>query len=136
MTPSYPAVLAFHLLAVVLSAFGLVVVTLMLAAAKGPAAPAEWRRMAGWNRWVTTPALLAVWAAGLTLADEGGWLGDGWLHGKIACVALLTALHGWQSHRLRARARGGEARRLPRWVIAAPPVLLAAILYLVSVKPG
>ncbi|VXB76182.1 conserved membrane hypothetical protein [Luteimonas sp. 9C] len=54
-----------------------------------------------WNRWVTTPALLAAMGAGLTIALQAGWLAMSWLRVKLLLVLALVLLHGWLSHMLR-----------------------------------
>ncbi len=44
-------------------------------------------RMAGvvrrWDRGMTTPAMLLVWALGLALAVDGGWFPSRWLRVKL-----------------------------------------------------
>jgi uncharacterized membrane protein len=84
-------------------------------------------RISGWNRWVTTPAMLAVWALGLTLASLGKWWPFGWLHIKLLFVLLLSALHGMQSGALR-RLAGGSAPTSRVLQIAEPLTIGAAIL--------
>lgn len=68
-----------------------------------------------WDRRVTSPAMLLVWALGLTLALRGGWFPAPWLMLKLALVLLLSALHGMLS---------GTLRRLSRTDASPPPLFL------------
>src|ERR1041385_1236606 len=43
---------------------------------------------------IINPAMIATWVLGLWLAWEGGFAHAGWLHGKLALVLVLSALHG------------------------------------------
>src|SRR5690348_1973086 len=44
---------------------------------------------------ILTPAMLLVWVLGLMLAfDIGAWT-QGWFHGKLLLVILLSAYQGW-----------------------------------------
>ena len=47
-------------------------------------------------RYITTPAMLASWVLGLTLAFSGliDWSRDGWFHVKLILVLALSAYHG------------------------------------------
>jgi uncharacterized membrane protein len=130
----YPALLTIHLLAVMLFAGGLFLAALMMPSGTepDPKRETEVRRLRRWNGWVTTPALVIVWAAGTAMAVEAGWFAARWLHLKLACVLLLTLLHGIQSWRLHRR----RPPRRTRWPVAAASILLVAILYLVGAKPG
>ena len=46
-------------------------------------------------RAIMLPALLAVWASGITLAIWGGFLHEGWFQAKFALVIAMSALHGY-----------------------------------------
>ena len=59
-----------------------------------------------WSRTVTTPAMLLVWALGLTLALRGGWFSSRWLQVKLVFVVAPAGLAGGAS-----RPRRGQARR-------------------------
>lgn len=54
-----------------------------------------------WDHQVTTPAMLATWALGISLAMMGHHLTSGWLVAKIALVTAMSGLHGYQSGLLR-----------------------------------
>ena len=90
---------------------------------------------------ILTPAMVLVWAFGLTLAWQVGLFsgtpGLGWLHAKIALVLGLSAYHGWMVGYGRKLARGdrpvdGKALRLMNEV---PGIVTAAIVILVIIKP-
>ena len=87
-------------------------------------------------RGIMTPTMVLTLATGLWM-----WLGygvsGGWLHAKVALVALLVAYHFWMGHYVRAFARDQNAHThvFYRWVNEAPLVLLVAIVVLVVVKP-
>ena len=94
------------------------------------------RRLATWNRRVTTPAMLATWGLGITLAMRGGWFAAPWLAAKITIVVALSGLHGVLSGRLRRASAWpvdgeGATLALPSATVAA----VAAIAVLVVVKP-
>jgi len=78
----------------------------------------------------------------LTVAT-GLWLwlgygvGGGWLHAKLALVAVLLAYHGW-CFKLVADFREDRNTRghvWYRWFNEFPVLLLVAIVILVEVKP-
>jgi putative membrane protein len=79
---------------------------------------------------------------GLTLVTGAWmWLGygisGGWLHAKLALVAVLVAYHFWLGHYVRAFARDQNTHThvFYRWINEAPLVLLLGIVILVVVKP-
>jgi putative membrane protein len=69
------------------------------------------------------------------------WLGygvrGGWLHAKLALVAVLVAYHFWLGKLMRdfARKANRHSHVFYRWINELPLVLLAAIVILVVVKP-
>lgn len=90
-------------------------------------------------RGIMTPSMLATLALGIWLLVESwpAWRGQGWLHAKLALVALLMAYHhacGVYRKQLAERRcrRGGTYFR----VFNELPVLaLVGIIILVVVKP-
>ena len=87
-------------------------------------------------RGIMMPGMILAVASGLWL-----WLGygfsGGWLHAKVALVALLVAYHFWLA-KLRgdfARDANRRSHVFYRWVNEIPTVLLVAIVLLVVVKP-
>jgi len=85
---------------------------------------------------IMTPSAVIAVATGLWL-----WLGygitGGWLHAKLALVAVLLAYHAW-CWRITAQFRNDANRRSHvwyRWFNEFPVLLLVAIVVLVEVKP-
>ncbi len=130
-----------HVAAVLVWTGGLFVQTLALVVVRGLREPPEFDRRAAavvmsWDRKVTTPALLIVWAMGLWAALTAGWFTAFWLWLKLAMVLGLSALHGAQSAALRRIATGGLiAPRDLRWRPLALMLAFAAIAMLAVVKP-
>ncbi|ARP83441.1 hypothetical protein CAL12_23225 [Bordetella genomosp. 8] len=125
-----------HVTAAFVFVAGISVVSLMLIAdpPDAPDAAGAAARTLRWHRVLATPAMILTWILGIALAVQGHWLGDGWLHGKLALVVLLSAIHGIQARTLRRRAAG---RHAAMWRITPLVVAMAviAILALVVVKP-
>ncbi|MBR0643884.1 CopD family protein [Plastoroseomonas hellenica] len=131
----YPWLKALHVAAAIAFAGGLLALSVFLAAAAAipGSVPGAARVMRRWDRAVTTPAMLLVWAFGLALALSGHWFGETWLQAKLAIVVVLSGLHGVQSGYLR-RLAGGAV--VPSWR-PAPFILLGilAIAVLAVAKP-
>jgi protoporphyrinogen IX oxidase len=71
------------------------------------------------------------------LVAAPGYLAFGWLHVKLALVAVLIGYHLW-CYRLMIALRDGENRHSERWFRLfneAPALLLIAIVVLAVVKP-
>ena len=87
-------------------------------------------------RGIMTPCMVLAIAFGVWL-----WLGygirGGWLHAKLALVAVLVAYHFWLGKLMHDFARGTNRHShvFYRWINELPLVLLAAIVVLVVVKP-
>ncbi len=86
---------------------------------------------------IITPAMLIVWALGLTLASITGAWSEGWLHAKLLLVLLLSGYHGYMVAYGKKLARGerpvsGKALRIMNEI---PGVATALIVILVIVKP-
>lgn len=128
---------AVHVAAALVFAGGLLAQSLAVAAAlQGSVNPDLLGRLRQWDRRVTTPALLAVWALGIAAALGGGWFGAGWLSAKLLLVFALTGLHGVQAGALRRLALGAERpRRTPGWAPVAVVLAFAAIALLAVAKP-
>ena len=89
------------------------------------------------RRIILTPAMIAVWVLGLTLATVGQHWGGGWLHVKLLLVILLSGYHGWAVGYARRLARG-EMRlsgRTLRMLNEVPALLAIVIVALAFVKP-
>jgi putative membrane protein len=86
---------------------------------------------------IMTPGAVLTIAFGLWL-----WLGwfrnaSGWLHAKIALVALLVGYHLWCLRLLRAFAadRNTKSHLWYRWFNEVPVLILVATVLLVVLKP-
>ena len=74
---------------------------------------------------------------GLLLASGAVDLGSGWLHAKIALVAILAVYHLWCGRLLREFAAGRNRRSHVwfRWFNEFPVLILVATVLLVVFKP-
>ncbi|MEA3040769.1 MAG: protoporphyrinogen oxidase [Sphingomonadales bacterium] len=86
---------------------------------------------------IITPAMLIVWALGLSLAYSGGAWNQTWLQLKLLLVLGLSAYHGWMIGYGRRLARGERpvSGRSLRLMNEIPGVATALIVILVIVKP-
>ena len=89
------------------------------------------------RRIIITPAMLVVWALGLTLAWLTGAWAEGWFHAKFAIVVALSAYHGWMVGYGRKLARGERpiSGRSLRIMNEIPGLATVIIVILVIVKP-
>jgi protoporphyrinogen IX oxidase len=81
-------------------------------------------------------ALAALFGVSMIVAAPG-YLAFGWLHVKLALVAVLIGYHAW-CYRLMIALREGKNRHSERWYRLfneAPALLLIAIVVLAVVKP-
>ena len=131
----YPWLKALHVVSAFLFVAGTITTSMVLAAERTN--PGSVEPVAGFlsrsERWLTTPAMLLVWAFGLTLAVTAGWFSATWLQVKLAFVVLLSAVHGIQSGQLRRLARN---KPLTPWT-TLPLILvsLLAVVVLAVTKP-
>jgi putative membrane protein len=88
-------------------------------------------------RAIMNPAMIIVWITGLTLAIWGGWFKSGWLHGKLALVIGLSAVHMYfaRQRRLLAEGRDEKTSGFYRALNEVPTLLMIGIVILVIVKP-
>lgn len=88
---------------------------------------------------ITTPGGVLTILFGLALMAGYGSaaMSWGWLHAKLALVALLIAYHVWCGFLLRDFARGANRHSHVwyRWFNEIPTVLLIAIVILAVVRP-
>ena len=54
-----------------------------------------------YDRRITSPAMVAAWIFGISLAVMGGWFSQSWLAIKILLVLILSGLHGVLAGKLR-----------------------------------
>ena len=134
MTDAYLWLKALHVAAAMTFVGGVLGVAVFLRAI-GPGNADPMRKARRWDQRVTTPAMLLVWALGLSLALMGGWFRDGWLIAKLVFVIALSGVHGVQSAKLRRLAGGLPA--MPTSALVAPVIVgcVIAIAVLVVVKP-
>jgi protoporphyrinogen IX oxidase len=87
-------------------------------------------------RGIMMPCMALTIALGTWLWLGWGFKG-GWLHAKLAFVALLLAHHFWLGHFVGVFARDANARShvFYRWINEIPLLYLVAIVILVVVKP-
>ena len=87
-------------------------------------------------RGIMDPAMTLTLVTGVWMWLGYGF-GGGWLHAKLALVALLIGYHIWLGRLVKAFARDQNAHPhvFYRWVNELPLVLLVAIVILVVVKP-
>jgi putative membrane protein len=88
-------------------------------------------------RAIINPAMIVSWVLGLWLMWRGGWYAQGWLHGKLALVLLLSGAHGYLSAATRAFAEDRNTKPARHWRIVneVPTILMIGIVVLVIVKP-
>lgn len=129
---AYPWLKALHVACALLFVGGVFANSLLVAAgrAAGARTAPVLRR---WDRTVTVPAMLGVWAFGIGLAISGGWFTYGWLQTKLALVVLLSAIHGLQSGQIRRLAEGTDFK--PVWAAALVVPSVIAIAVLAVIKP-
>ncbi|WCS23699.1 CopD family protein [Methylobacterium sp. NMS14P] len=137
LADAYPWFKALHVACALLFVGGVVASGLLLAAGRTATDLDRITPVAmvlrQWDRTVTVPAMLGVWAFGIGLAVSGGWLAFGWLQAKLFLVVILSAIHGLQSGRIRRLVAGQEYRSSPASALVAPAV--AAIAILAVIKP-
>lgn len=88
-------------------------------------------------RGIINPAMIVAFLTGGYLAIEAGWFRDGWFHGKLTLVILMTAMHGFLSRWRRQfeRDQNVHSAKFYRLINEVPTVLMVGIVILVIVKP-
>ena len=86
---------------------------------------------------IMTPAMIVAWIAGLWLAYESHAFSQGWFHGKLLLVLVMSAVHGLLAVHVKrfARDENVKASRYFRILNEAPTLLMVGIVILVIVKP-
>lgn len=87
------------------------------------------------RRIILNPSLLITWVLGLALAIHSGAFSQGWFHGKLLLVLVLSAYHGWAmgyAAKLRRGQRSLNEKAL-RLLNEVPGMLAAAIVVTVIV---
>ena len=86
---------------------------------------------------IINPAMITSWILGLALfAHLGAW-SEGWMHGKLLLVILMSAMHGALSKWRKDFAADANRhdQRFYRMMNEVPTLLMIAIVILVVVKP-
>lgn len=89
-------------------------------------------------RAIINPAMGATWILGITMVVMNtALLEQGWLHVKLACVILLSGIHGFLSARRKDFEAGKNTRseRFYRIINEVPAVLMVVIVIMVIVRP-
>jgi len=91
-------------------------------------------------RGIANPAMMATIGLGLWLLSSPiyrGYMQSGWMHAKLALVALLLAYHIYCKRILNQFAQDNNQRShiFYRWFNEFPVLLLIGIVVLVVVKP-
>lgn len=89
---------------------------------------------------IMTPAMIVSWILGLVLIfgfHAGNFRTDGWLHGKLGLVLLLTGYHFLLAKWRRdfAAGRNAHSARFYRIINEVPTLLMIGVVILVIVKP-
>jgi putative membrane protein len=86
---------------------------------------------------ITSPAMIVAWVLGIWLVWQSGYWAAPWFHAKLACVLILSGLHGYLSAATRAFREDRNTKSARHWRIIneIPAVLMVAIVILVIVKP-
>ena len=86
---------------------------------------------------IMTPAMVVAWVAGLILAWQSQAFSEGWFHGKLLAVLILSACHGVMARHVKAFAadQNRHSGRYFRIFNEVPTLLMIAIVVLVVVKP-
>lgn len=86
---------------------------------------------------IMTPAMIVAWIAGLWLAYESHAFSQGWFHGKLLAVLIMSGVHGLLARHVRlfAQDQNPHSHRYFRIVNEIPTVLMIVAVALVILKP-
>jgi putative membrane protein len=86
---------------------------------------------------IINPAMALTWVFGLWLGWQGGFLGAGWFHAKVALVLALSGVHGFFSASVRRFGQDANTTSQRTWRLwnEVPTVLMIVIVLLVVLKP-
>ncbi len=89
-----------------------------------------------YDRFVTSPAMVATWVFGISLAMQGGWFAHSWLAIKIPLVVVLSGLHGVLTGKLRRAVSGAiDPEASGQFLMPLGFVLVTLIVLVVTLKP-
>jgi putative membrane protein len=142
MTEGYLWIKALHIVAIISWMAGMLYLPrLFVYHAQAPKGSEQARTFATMERrlmrFIMAPALIVTWISGISLAYQSGYFHAGWLHGKLALVVALTALHGyfgWIRKDFTADANRHDPR-FYRIINEVPTILMVGIVILVVIKP-
>lgn len=90
-------------------------------------------------RGIATPSMVITVALGFWLIsyNPAGYFSQGWLHAKLALVAVLVAYHFYCGHLVKVFRDDANRRShvFYRWFNEFPVLVLIAVVILVTVKP-
>lgn len=90
-------------------------------------------------RGIATPSMIITIVLGLWLVsyNPSGYFSQGWLHAKLALVAILVAYHLYCGHLVKVFRDDANRRShvFYRWFNEFPVLILVAVVILVTVKP-
>lgn len=90
-------------------------------------------------RIIMTPAMIVAWGLGLTMlwVNPGILAGQGWMHGKLLLVVMMSGAHGMQSKWRREFEADKNTRPAGFYRIMneVPTALMILIVLLAVVKP-
>jgi protoporphyrinogen IX oxidase len=126
----YEIAKTLHIVSVIIWIGGMLFASILLARQPTTAVPS----LRAVFRVVLTPAMLAVWALGLYLAISGGWFSQGWLHGKLLVVVILSGLHGMLIGQMRKAevvgfVPGGMLQAMP-WMLGVGALVAVGLVEL------
>ncbi|BES69821.1 protoporphyrinogen oxidase HemJ [Marinobacter nanhaiticus D15-8W] len=90
-------------------------------------------------RGIATPSMVVTVVLGFWLIsyNPAGYFSQGWLHAKLALVAVLVAYHFYCGHLVKVFRDDANRRShvFYRWFNEFPVLILIAVVILVTVKP-
>lgn len=134
---SYRFILFIHILSMVAWVSGLILQSLLLIAAQQKVQDSKSiQTIRAWEKWLSNPGSILVWATGLYLAVSGNWYHNHWFMLKATLAFFLGGIHGIFSVKIRKYYQDGQIPALPMaGFIAAIGIMVSVIIYLVVLKP-
>ena len=81
---------------------------------------------------LTTAAMIATLALGITLTAYAGWFSESWVRAKLALAFILAGFHGVVTGQLRRQSTDGSGQQ-PRWIAIVPFAIVGLALVTVAV---
>lgn len=88
-------------------------------------------------RYIINPAMIVSFVLGIVLIVVTDAMSQGWLHGKLLLVLLLTAAHGFMARYRKDFVKGTNkhSAKFYRILNEVPTVLMIVIVFLAVLKP-